>query len=64
MARLETMPIADWIKDATRKRRERWIEEGRREGRREGYLKGYSDFQEGKPPQPPDSEKANGAGGN
>ena len=55
-----TMSVADWIKDATRKRRERWIEEGRREG----YFKGYEDAKEGKPPQPPDSDLANGAAGN
>ncbi len=59
------MSIADWIRDATERRRERWRQEGReegiqvgrregiQEGREEGYSLGYSDSQEGKPPQPP-----------
>jgi hypothetical protein len=43
--------VADWIRGATERRRERW--------RRESYLRGYADAQEGKPPQWPsgDSQK-------
>lgn len=64
-----TMAIADWIRDATEKRRQRIraeaLEEGRKEGREEGiqigldrgraegYGEGYTDGKEGNPPQPP-----------
>ena len=63
------MAIADWIREATERRRERLRDEGRREGcregliegrdegriegRGEGYLMGYEDATEGKPLQPP-----------
>ncbi len=50
--------IADWIREATRRRRERWIEQGREEG----YKVGYRDAQEGLPPQSPASNGSNGAG--
>ena len=40
-----TMSMADWIREQTRKRRERLL--------RQGYDMGYSDAQQGKPPQPP-----------
>lgn len=56
-----TMAIADWIRDATEKRRRRLRDEGREEGiligfergRAEGYGEGYIDGKEGNPPQPP-----------
>ncbi len=54
--------IADWIREATRRRRERWIEEAREEGREEGYKVGYRDAQEGLPPQSRASNGSNGAG--
>ena len=52
------MAIADWIREATERRRERW----RREAMQIGYQMGYADSQAGKPPTPPgDSEsKAEG----
>ena len=43
------MAIADWIREATERRRERW----RREGYLQGYAKGYADADAGKPPNPP-----------
>ena len=62
------MAIADWIREATEKRRQRLIEQGRLEGRQEGrqegiqigreqgrvegYEEGYIDGKEGNPPQP------------
>lgn len=58
------MAIADWIREATEKRRQRFIEQGRQEGRQEGiqigreqgrvegYEEGYIDGKEGNPPQP------------
>ena len=47
------MAIADWIREATERRRERW--------RREAYARGYADSQAGKPPNPPgDSESKAG----
>ena len=47
------MAIADWIREATERRRERW----RREALQIGYQMGYADSQAGKPPNPPgDSE--------
>ena len=54
------MAIADWIREATEKRRRRLIEQGRQEGIRigreqgrvEGYEEGYIDGKEGNPPQP------------
>ena len=39
------MAIADWIREATERRRERW--------RREAYIQGYADRDAGKPPNPP-----------
>ncbi len=82
-AREATVSIADWIKDATEKRRERWrqegraegVEEGREEGRAEGraegieegirlgYARALENSQEGKPPQPPDTDNTNGTDG-
>ena len=59
------MAIADWIREATEKRRERLRDEGRREGlergRREGrsemrseiYNMGYDDAAKGNPRRPP-----------
>ena len=55
------MAIADWVREATERRRDRIIaealergrDEGRIEGRGEGYLMGYEDATEGKPLQPP-----------
>ena len=44
------MSMADWIREQTRKRRERLL--------RQGYDLGYSDAQAGKPPRPPvDSDR-------
>ena len=43
-----TMAIADWIRDATERRRQRL----RDEGRIEGYDMGYDDGAEGKPRRP------------
>ena len=48
------MAIADWIRDATARRRERLIQQGIQQGRQEGYAQGYADAQQGKPKQPPD----------
>lgn len=66
-AREIPMLIADWIRDSTRKRRERLLEEGRRQGRlevlREIYGPDYSDPGEGKHPQPPDGFDTNGTDG-
>ena len=65
------MSIGDWIRDATRRRRERWLEEGRQQGVKEGRRQGreevlreiygpdYSDSQEGGHPQPPDPGNGN-----
>lgn len=65
------MPIGDWIREATARRRERLLEEGRQrgleEGRRQGreealreiYGPDYSGSQEGAHQQPPDSDNAN-----
>ena len=54
------MAIADWIRDATARRRaanaereERLIQEAIQQGLREGYIQGYADAQQGKPKQPP-----------
>ena len=63
------MAIADWIRDATERRRERLRDEGRREGRiegrGEGYLMGYEDAAKGKPLQPPtNGTSPNGDGDN
>ena len=48
------MAIADWIREATERRRERW--------RREAYMQGYADADAGKPPNPPggSEDKARG----
>ena len=48
------MAIADWIREATERRRERLRDEGRREGRiegrgGEGYMMGYEDRDKGRP---------------
>ena len=59
------MAIADWIREATERRRERLRDEGRREGRGEGYLMGYEDRDKGKPPRPPtNGTSPNGNGDN
>ena len=47
------MAIADWIREATERRRERW----RREAYAQGYEEGFADGRAGKPANPPgDSE--------
>lgn len=45
------MAIADWIREATERRRQRLRDEGRREGRREAeaYNMGYDDADKGRP---------------
>ena len=43
------MAIADWIREATERRRERW----RREAYAQGYEEGFADGRAGKPPNPP-----------
>ena len=43
------MAIAEWIREATARRRERLIQQAIREG----YEQGYVDAQQGKPKQPP-----------
>ena len=61
-----TMAIADWIREATEKRRQRILEqgraegrdEGRDEGRAEGYREGYDDAQQGKPRRVPNDKPA------
>ena len=60
------MAIADWIREATEKRRQRILEqgraegrdEGRDEGRAEGYREGYDDAQQGKPRRVPNDKPA------
>ena len=51
-----TMAIADWIREATERRRQRLRDEGRSEGliegRGEGYDMGYDDRDQGKPRRP------------
>jgi len=51
--------LADWIREATKMRRERWMEAAREEG----YKKGYADAQQGKPPQLPPQDNSNGMNG-
>ena len=52
-----TMAIADWIREATEKRRRRI--------RREAYMMGYEDRDKGKPPRPPtNGTSPNGNGDN
>ncbi len=51
--------VADWIREATKRRRERWMEAAREEG----YKKGYADAQQGKPPQLPPQDNSNGMNG-
>ena len=48
------MAIADWIREATERRRERW--------RREAYMQGYADADAGKPPNPPGGRKTKRGG--
>ena len=73
------MLIADWIREATRKRRERWMEQGRQQGLEQGRQQGmeegrletlreiygpdYPDSQENSL-QTPDGKSDNGADGN
>ena len=68
--------LADWIREATRKRRERWMEEGRQAGHQSGieegrqlgreealreiYGEGYSDSQRDSGPSSPDDHDTNG----
>ena len=56
--------LADWIREATRKRRERWLEEGRQLGReevlREIYGENYSDSQRDSRPSSPGDHDTNG----
>ena len=53
-----TMAIADWIREATERRRQRILEQGRAEGRAEGYREGYDDAQQGKPRRVPTKKPA------
>ena len=66
-AREIPMLIADWIRDATRRRRQRWIEEGRKRGReevlREIYGPEHSDSREANHRQPPNGDDNQGTGG-
>ena len=69
-----TMAIADWIRDANEKRRQRLRDEGRVEGLRqgriegrgEGYDMGYDDGVDGKPRRRPSTNgtSPNGNGDN
>ena len=47
------MAIADWVREATEKRRQRIRAEGIAEGVAEGYRRGYQDATQGKPPEVP-----------
>ena len=59
------MAIADWIREATDRRRERLRDEGRVDGLSKGYMMGYEDRDKGKPPQPPtNGANRNGSGDN
>ena len=46
------MSIGDWIREATKRRRQRLL--------RQGYDMGYADAQQGKPPRPPGGPDKNG----
>ena len=69
-----TMAIADWIREATERRRQRLRDEGHsqgliegiRQGRGEGYDMGYDDRDQGKPRRRPSTNgtNRNGSGGN
>ena len=52
------MAIADWIREANERRRERW----RREAMQIGYRMGYADSQAGKPPNPPGGAESKAEG--
>ena len=62
-----TMAIADWIRDANEKRRQRLRDEGHsqgliegiRQGRGEGYDMGYDDRDQGKPRRRPSTNGTN-----
>ena len=60
--------LGAWIRDNTKKRRERLLEEGRRQGReetlREIYGPDYVDPQGNKPAQSDDADDSNGKNGN
>ena len=43
------MAIADWVREATERRRQRLRREGRIKGLSEGYLMGYDDADKGRP---------------
>ena len=47
------MAIADWIREATEKRRRRIRAEGITQGITQGYRRGYEDAIQGKPPEVP-----------
>ena len=59
--------VADWIREATKRRRERWMEAAREEGRRQGreevlreiYGRDYPDQSENRANGSPDSENGN-----
>lgn len=59
--------VADWIREATKRRRERWIEESREEGRRQGreevlreiYGPNYSGSAKEEPSPSPDADNGN-----
>lgn len=55
-----TMAIADWIREATEKRRQRLLAEGRAEGRAEGYDMGYDDAEQGRPRRRPTDKPEGG----
>ena len=72
-----TMAIADWMREAPERRRERIIaevvqsdeyrqvyDEGFRQGLVEGYLMGYEDRDKGKPRRPPSSRADRDGDGN
>ena len=60
-----TMAIADWIREATEKRKQQLRDEGRVDGLSRGYMMGYEDRDKGKPPQPPtNGANPNGNGDN
>ena len=49
--RTEVSALAEWIREATKKRRERLLEQG--------YREGYADAQQGKPPRFPSQDNSN-----
>ena len=60
-----TMAIADWIREATERRKRELVSEALERGRGEGYDMGYDDRDKGKPLQPPtNGTSRNGNGDN